>query len=70
MKQFEKSFTQQEAIPARGIEDAVAILQSGRIHRYNTGPGELAETSLLEQEYAAYQDAKYCLAVKIGRAHV
>jgi len=66
MKQFEKSFTQQEAIPAQGIEDAVAILQSGRIHRYNTGPGELAETSLLEQEYAAYQRAKYCLAVTSG----
>ena len=66
MKQFEKSFTQQEAIPAKGIEDAVAILQSGRIHRYNTGPGELAETSLLEQEYAAYQGAKYCLAVTSG----
>ena len=66
MKQFEKSFTQQESIPAQGIEDAVAILQSGRIHRYNTGPGELAETSLLEQEYAAYQEAKYCLAVTSG----
>lgn len=66
MKQFEKSFTQQEAIPAQGIEGAVAILQSGRIHRYNTGPGELAETSLLEQEYAAYQEAKYCLAVTSG----
>ena len=66
MKQFEKSFTQQEAIPAQGIEDAVAILQSGRIHRYNTGPGELAQTSLLEQEYAAYQGAKYCLAVTSG----
>jgi len=66
MKQFEKSFTQQEAIPAQGIKDAVAILESGRIHRYNTGPGELAETSLLEQEYADYQRARFCLAVTSG----
>ena len=66
MKHFEKSFTQQESIPAQGIADAVAILQSGRIHRYNTGPGEHAETSLLEQEYAAYQGARFCLAVTSG----
>lgn len=66
MKQFEKSFTQQEAIPAQGIEDAIAILQSGRIHRYNTAPGELAETSRLEEEYAAYQGARFCLAVTSG----
>ena len=66
MKQFEKSFTQQEAIPAQGIKNAVAILESGRIHRYNTGPGELAETSLLEQEYADYQRARFCLAVTSG----
>jgi dTDP-4-amino-4,6-dideoxygalactose transaminase len=66
MKQFEKSFTQQEAIPAQGIKDAVAVLESGRIHRYNTGPGELAETSLLEQEYADYQRARFCLAVTSG----
>lgn len=66
MKHFQKSFTQQESIPAQGIADAVAILQSGRIHRYNTGPGEHAETSLLEQEYAAYQGARFCLAVTSG----
>ena len=66
MKQFEKSFTQQEAIPAQGIEDAIAILQSGRIHRYNTAPGELAETSRLEEEYAAYQGARFFLAVTSG----
>jgi len=66
MKRFAKSFTQQEAIPEDGIEKAVAVLRSGRLHRYNTAPGELSEASQLETEYAAYQGARYCLAVASG----
>ncbi|MGB1147337.1 MAG: aminotransferase class I/II-fold pyridoxal phosphate-dependent enzyme, partial [Alphaproteobacteria bacterium] len=66
MKSFEKSFTQQEAIPDAGIDAAVEILRGGRLHRYNIAPGEISETSLLEEEYAAYQEAKYCLAVTSG----
>ena len=66
MKIFDKSFTQQEAIPSNGIEKAVDILKSGRLHRYNTGPGEISETALLESEYANYQGAEYCLAVTSG----
>ena len=66
MKRFEKSFTQQEAIPPEGIEKIVDILRSGRLHRYNTGPGEASEAALLEAEYAAYQSARYCLAVTSG----
>ena len=66
MRRFEKSFTQQEAIPSDGIDKAVEILQSGKLHRYNTAPGELSETALLEEEYAAYQGASYCLGVTSG----
>ena len=66
MKRFSKSFTQQEGIPEDGIEQAVAILRSGRLHRYNTGPGEASEAAKLEAEYAAYQGASYCLAVTSG----
>jgi len=63
---FEKPFTQQEAIPEAGIDAAIEILRGGRLHRYNTLPGETSEVSLLEQEYAAYQGAKYCLATTSG----
>ncbi|MFT5449545.1 MAG: dTDP-4-amino-4,6-dideoxygalactose transaminase [Gammaproteobacteria bacterium] len=66
MKRFNKSFTQQEAIPQVGIDAAVEVLQSGRLHRYNTAPGELGETARLEQEYAAFQGASYALAVTSG----
>jgi dTDP-4-amino-4,6-dideoxygalactose transaminase len=66
MERFTGSFTQQEPIPEEGIEAAVAVLRSGRIHRYNTAPGEVAETVLLEEEFAALTGAKYCLAVASG----
>lgn len=63
---FKKPFTQQEAIPEEAIERAVEILRGGRLHRYNTLADETAEVSLLEEEYAAYQEAKFCLAVTSG----
>jgi dTDP-4-amino-4,6-dideoxygalactose transaminase len=63
---FKGSFTQQEPIPEAGIEAAVAVMRHGRLHRYNTVAGEIAETTLLEQEFAAQVGAKYCLAVASG----
>lgn len=63
---FTGNFTQQEPIPEEGIEAALAVLRSGRLHRYNTAAGEVAETALLEEEFAALTGAKYCLAVASG----
>ena len=63
---FTGSFTQQEPLPAASIEAALRVMQSGRLHRYNTAPGETAETALLEQEFAAYMGADYALAVASG----
>lgn len=63
---FTGSFTQQEPIPEAGIAAALAVLQSGRLHRYNTVPGELSEAALLEQDFAAFTGARYCLAVASG----
>ena len=63
---FKGSFTQQEAIPEDGIEAAIAVMRHGRLHRYNTVAGEVAETALLEQEFAAQVGAKYCIAVASG----
>lgn len=63
---FEGNFTQQEPIPAEGIEAATAVLSHGRLHRYNTADGEMGETALLEHEFAAAMGAKYALAVTSG----
>ncbi|GMH43747.1 hypothetical protein BSKO_11681 [Bryopsis sp. KO-2023] len=65
-ERFEGSFTQQEPIPEIAIECAVEMMRSGRLHRYNTGPGEESEASALEREYAAWQGSKYCLACSSG----
>ncbi|SFG49988.1 DegT/DnrJ/EryC1/StrS family aminotransferase [Sulfitobacter dubius] len=65
-ERFTGSFTQQEPIPEDAIEAAVAVMRNGRLHRYNTVPGEVAEVALLEQEFAAMMGAKYCLAVASG----
>ncbi len=65
-ERFTGNFTQQEPVPEEGIAAAVAVMRSGRLHRYNTAAGEVAEASLLEQEFAALTGAKYCLAVASG----
>ncbi len=65
-ERFEGSFTQQEPIPDAGIEAALRVMRHGRLHRYNNAAGETSEVSLLEQEFAAYVGASYCLAVASG----
>lgn len=63
---FTGSFTQQEPIPDEAIAAAVAVMKSGRLHRYNVVEGVPSETALLEQEFAARMGVKYCLAVASG----
>lgn len=59
---FNEDFTQQEPISDEGIAKALEILRLGKLHRYNVAPGEIGETALLEEEFAAYMGKKYCLA--------
>ena len=60
---FTKEFTRQEPIPEAGIQRAMGLMRSGRLHRYNTTAGEVSEVSLLEKEYADYVGAGYCLGL-------
>lgn len=48
------------------IQEAVAVLKTGRLHRYNLGAEEAGDVSLLEAEYRAWQGSKFCLAVTSG----
>jgi len=66
MQPFTGSFTQQEPIAEDAIEAALAVLRSGRLHRYNTVGTELGPVAELEKAYAAYQGSKYCLACTSG----
>ncbi len=65
-KVFDKPFTQQESIPEKGIESAIEVLRSGRLHRYNQVEGETSQSALLETEFAAYMGQPYCLACASG----
>lgn len=63
---FTGNFTQQLPIPEEAIAAAVAVMQSGRLHRYNMATGEESEVMALEREYAAWQGSRFCLAVASG----
>ena len=63
---FHGNFTQQLPIPEPAIERAVAVMRSGRLHRYNVVDGEVPETVELEREFAAYMGARFCLACTSG----
>ena len=63
---FKGNFTQQEPIPEEGIEAAVAVMRSGRLHRYNVLPDEEGEVATLEREFAEAMGVPYCLAVASG----
>ncbi len=63
---FRGVFTQQEPIDEAAIAGAVAVLRTGRLHRYNVLPGEVSQAALLERDYAAWQGSRYCLACASG----
>ena len=63
---FTKSFTQQEPIPEAAIARAVDVMRTGKLHRYNTAPGESSEAALLEREFAELLGVEYCLACASG----
>ena len=63
---FKKPFTQQEAIPEAAKKRVMELLDSGRLHRYNTVGDEWSDAALLEQSFAQYQGRKYCLACTSG----
>lgn len=60
---FGKDLSDSEPIPQAAIEQAVALMRSGRLHRYGEQGSGDPEPSLLEQAYAAYVGARYCVAV-------
>lgn len=63
---FTGSFTQQEPLPEAAQAAALRVMQSGRLHRYNTAPGEVSEVAALEAEFAAFTGARHALAVASG----
>jgi len=55
--------TQQEPIPPAGVEAAVALMASGRLHRYGETGGVPSEASQLEAEFAQSLGRRYAVAL-------
>jgi dTDP-4-amino-4,6-dideoxygalactose transaminase len=55
--------TQQEAIPAAGVQAALAVMASGQLHRYGETGGKPSEVSALEAEFAAQMGSRFCVAL-------
>ncbi len=61
--QLALDLTQQEPIPAAGIAAAMALMVSGKLHRYGETGGKPSEVSALEAEFARELGVKYCVAM-------
>ncbi len=59
----EFDLTRQEPIPPAGIEAALALMASGKLHRYGETGGQPSEVSTLEAEFARELGVKYCVAM-------
>ena len=60
---FELDLTRQEPIPPDGVQAALALMASGKLHRYGETGGHPSEVSLLEQAFAHEIGARYCVAM-------
>jgi len=52
-----------DPIPVEGQEEAMKLMQSGRLYRYNVASAEESEVSLCEKAIADYTGHKYCVAL-------
>ena len=60
---FGKDLSTPEPIPDDAIDRAVALMRTGRLHRYGEQGSDSPEPSLLERDYAAYVGSRYCVAL-------
>ena len=60
---LELDLTQQEPIPDAGVQAALALLTSGKMHRYGEASGVPAEAALLEAEFAASLGRRYAVGM-------
>jgi dTDP-4-amino-4,6-dideoxygalactose transaminase len=63
MEKLQLDLTQQEPIPQAGIEAALAVMASGKLHRYGEVGAKPSEVSSLEVEFAAEIGTRFCVAM-------
>lgn len=60
---LELDLTWQEPIPEDGVRAALALMASGKLHRYGETGGKPSEASALEEEFAREIGLRYCVAL-------
>ena len=61
---FTKDWDAPDALPAESVQNALALIRSGRLHRYQLpNSAQDGEVSKLEVEFARLMGTKYCSAV-------
>ena len=63
MTSIHLDLTQQEPIPEAGVAAALALMRSGKLHRYAETGGAPNEVSALEKEFARLLGRRYCAAL-------
>jgi dTDP-4-amino-4,6-dideoxygalactose transaminase len=62
-QKIDVDLTQQESIPDAGVQAALALMASGKLHRYGEVGGKPSEASALEAEFARELGARFCVAM-------
>jgi len=52
-----------DPVPEAGQEEALELMKTGRLYRYNVAPGEDSVVSMCEKEIADYTGFKYCVGL-------
>jgi len=55
--------SEQEPMPAEAVQAALALMQSGKLHRYGETDGSPNAVSMLEAQFAAELGVRYCVAM-------
>ena len=54
------------ALPDESIEQAVALMKTGRLHRYGEYAGSEPHAAMFEQEFASYVGSRFAIGVNSG----
>jgi dTDP-4-amino-4,6-dideoxygalactose transaminase len=63
LDRLDLDLTRQEPIPPEGVKAALAVMASGRLHRYGEVGGKPSEVSDLEAIFAGELGVRYCVAL-------
>ena len=62
-RRLELDLTRQEPIPQAGVDAALALMASGKLHRYGEVGGKPSEVSALEEAFSRELGVRYCVAL-------